>query len=66
MDKLIAAIAAAVFATFTMTAFAADEAKPADKAADKPAVEKKHHKKKHHEEHHGAAPKADAPAGEKK
>lgn len=62
MDKLIAAIAAAVFATFTMTAFAADEAKP----ADKPAVEKKHHKKKHHEEHHDAAPKADAPAGEKK
>lgn len=56
MRKFAALLVATAFAGTTMVAFAAEEAKPMDKPADKPAVEKKHHKAKKE------APMKEAPA----
>ncbi len=60
MRKFAALLVATAFAGTTMVAFAAEEAKP----ADKPAMEKKAHKAK--KEAPAKAAPAAAPAAEKK
>lgn len=53
MKKLTAALIAAMFAAVTLSAIAADEAKPVDKPAK---AGKKHHKKEEAKKPEAAAP----------